>query len=165
MKELRQIESKELTKIRGAILDAQGYKCAICGRPLNIEIANVDHQHKTKAEKLGVNGAGLIRGVLCRACNVFEGKIWNNSKRYSAYDNLVQWLHALANYLNDEPYPWIHPNEKPRPPDVSKRNYNKLAKLYAETKRRKKFPGYPKYKKLTKDLEKLFYEFEIEPYN
>ena len=45
---------------------------------------------------------------------------------------------------------------------VSKKNYNKLKKVYTG---KAKFPDYPNSKKLTKPLEKLFKEYEIEPFN
>lgn len=47
-------------------------------------------------------------------------------------------------------------------PNVSKKNYNKLKKAYTG---KAKFPDYPSSKKLTKPLEKLFKEYEIEPFN
>lgn len=44
-----------------ALLDAQDFKCAICGKPAKNEKKNlgVDHNHKTK----------YVRGLLCSRCN------------------------------------------------------------------------------------------------
>lgn len=47
-------------KYRKQILEEQGYKCAICKCELTMENSVLDHDHKTK----------LIRGGLCRACNI-----------------------------------------------------------------------------------------------
>ena len=53
-------------------------------------------------------------------------------------------------------------SEVPKAPTVSKRNYNKLKRVYSG---KKKFPEYPKSKKLTLALQVLFEEYQIEPYN
>ena len=50
---------------RNELIEAQNYKCAICARDItfntNVKGAvAVDHDHNT----------GIIRGVLCRSCNV-----------------------------------------------------------------------------------------------
>ena len=47
------------TKYRKQILKEQDHKCAICGCKLQLNKVNLDHDHDT----------GLIRGVLCHACN------------------------------------------------------------------------------------------------
>jgi len=174
MEELKQLKSKDITKIRDEILYFQQGKCALCHNPITEKSGtSLDHQHRTKDSIIGENGGGLVRGVLCRSCNVFEGKIWNNSKRFGLHDNLSNWLRDLADYLDKENYPLIHPSEEPREPKVSKRNYNKCKKLYNEEefipkrKNQKKKPmiEYPKTGKLTKGLRELFERFGISPYN
>jgi len=52
------------------ILAAQGWKCPICGKTLEPNSSDVclDHDHNT----------GEIRGVLCRACNLYIGKFGDN---------------------------------------------------------------------------------------
>jgi len=110
----------------------------------------------------------LIRGVLCKQCNSWEGKTSNAFKRYGLRNKGVTLpfvLRNLADYLSNPAFEFIHPTEQPKIPKVSKRNYNILSKLYAQENRRKKFPSYPKSKKLTQELGKLFCEFNIEPYN
>lgn len=161
-----QLKASDVPKYRKKILKEQEGLCAICKTCLkNCKGVSLDHQHKTKAEKIGVNGAGLVRGVLCRDCNVFEGKIWNNSKRYGKFDNLPEFLRNLADYLEKENYPYIHPKEKPPIQKVSKRQYNKLVKAYKEQNTLKaKLPEFPGKRKPSKKLLSLFERFKISPY-
>jgi hypothetical protein len=103
--------------------------------------------------------------VLCRACNVLEGKIWNNGTRYQQFNSVqarIEWLESLTEYYKKDNYPLIHPSEKEKEPTVSKSNYNKLKKVYDK---KAQFPEYPRTGKLTKKLAKLFEEYCIEPYN
>ena len=169
MQELRQLKTNEIQEIRENILAEQNGCCALCG----VEITEVtgyslDHQHMTKKETIGEDGAGLIRGVLCRSCNVWEGKIWNNTQRYrqpKSVQDRIDMLEKLMEYYKKDNINLIHPSEKIKEPTVSKSNYNKLKKQYGLSLQKKKFPEYPKSGKLTKILENLFNEFEIEPYN
>ena len=87
VQDLRQIKSTEVKELREKILENQGFKCAICGKDIrNDPGIALDHQHKlNKNQTLGTDGAGLIRGVLCRDCNAYEGKIWNNGTRYKQF--------------------------------------------------------------------------------
>lgn len=170
-----QLKSKDITDIRHKILhEDQDGLCAICTKEIHEKSgASLDHQHRTKSSEIGLEGGGLIRGVLCRNCNVFEGKIWNNSKRFGMHDELSDWLRALADYLDKENYPLIHPAEEAKEPKLSKRNYNRLKKLYNEeefipkrkNQKKKPIPEYPKSGKLTVGLKVLFERFEISPYN
>jgi len=53
------------------ILLKQNYKCAICGKPLDLENrkhTNIDHDHMT----------GVIRGILCNYCNSVLGYAFDN---------------------------------------------------------------------------------------
>ena len=159
-----QLKSKDIPKYRDMIIKEQNGLCAICKEELKKDGSGVslDHQHKTKREIVGVNGAGLIRGVLCRNCNVFEGKIWNNSKRFGKFETLPQFLRNVADYLEKDNYPYIHPSESPPTIKVSKRQYNKLAKAYAnQSKLTAKLPPFPKKRKPSKKLLGLFKRFEI----
>lgn len=162
-----QLKTSDIPAYRAKILKEQNFQCAIC--KLNIKDASgvsLDHQHKTKKEIIGTNGAGLIRGVLCRNCNVFEGKIWNNSKRYGKFNNLSQFLRNLADYLDKENYPYIHPKEAPQEKKVGKRQYNKLMKAYTlQTKLTTKLPPFPGKRKPSKKILALFERFDINPYN
>jgi hypothetical protein len=69
------------------MLDAQDDRCAICSRPFAEagHQINVDHCHRT----------GVIRGLLCRACNLGLGH----------FDDNVQTLQNAIAYLNATPEP------------------------------------------------------------
>jgi len=71
-------------------------------------------------------------------------------------------LEDLIRYYQKGTYDLIHPSEKKKEPIVSKSNYNRLKKVYSG---KKKFPEYPKSKKLTKLLGELFEEYNISPWN
>jgi len=163
---LKQLKNNEISYIRTTILVKQDEKCALCGDIITDDSGvSLDHQHMTSKETIGEDGAGLVRGVLCRACNVWEGKIWNNTQRYMQPENVqdrIAMLQSLISYYEKDNYELIHPSEKPKEPKVSKRNYNKLKKAYDG---RRKFPEYPKSGKLTLGLQVLFEEYEINPYN
>ena len=47
---------------RAALMEMQGGACAVCGA---VVVLIVDHDHET----------GLIRGLLCRSCNIREGQM------------------------------------------------------------------------------------------
>ena len=163
---MKQLKSNEVADLRNEILKEQHGKCALCDSIITEDTGySLDHQHKTSKETIGEDGAGLVRGVLCRACNVWEGKIWNNTQRYRQPKNVndrIGMLTALIAYYEKGTYDVIHHTEKVKEPVVSKRSYNKLKKAYAG---KKKFPEYPKSGKLTLGLQVLFEEYGIAPYN
>ena len=165
-RELKQLKSSEVVGLREEILQEQNGCCAWCNDPITEESGvSLDHQHKLKSEEPGPDGKGLVRGVLCRACNVLEGKIWNNMTRFKqpkSVDDRIELLQSLITYYEKGTYDIIHHTEKPKEPTVSKRNYNKLKREYTG---KKKFPEYPKSGKLTLALQVLFDEYGIEPYN
>ncbi len=167
MTELTQLKTKDIKDTRLKILKEQKYTCALCGNVINENDSgtSLDHQHKRKKETIGKDGAALIRGVLCRSCNVWEGKLWNSTGRYlqpKSVQERIEILESLILYYKKPNYPLIHPNEEPKPPNVSKRNYNTLKRQYVG---KKAFPEYPKSKKLTLGLQILFEEYNISPYN
>ena len=163
---MKQLKTTEVTDLRNKILNEQNGKCALCNEEITEATGvSLDHQHKTSKEEIGVDGAGLVRGVLCRACNVWEGKIWNNTQRYrqpKGVQDRIGMLTSLIEYYQKGTYNIIHHTEKAKEPTVSKRNYNKLKKAYTG---KKKFPEYPKSGKLTLALQVLFEEHGIAPYN
>ncbi len=57
---------------------------------------------------------------------------------------------------------YLYSTEVIKEPKLSKRSYNKLKKLYSG---KAKFPDFQSSGKLTKPLEKLFKEYDIEPFN
>lgn len=163
---LKQLKSSEISQVRDDILNEQNGECSICKNPITEETGiSLDHQHMTSKESIGEDGAGLIRGVLCRSCNVWEGKIWNNTRRFQqpkSVQDRINILKSLIQYYEKDNYPLIHPSEKIKEPTVSRRNYNKLKKLYTG---KKKFPEYPRSCKLTMGLQVLFEEYNISPWN
>lgn len=127
-------------------------KCPLCGKDLTISDP-MDHQHMTSKETVGQNGAGLLRGMLCSNCNIFLGKIENNSRRYCIKD-LIQWLRNCAEYLSKDNLPYVHYTETHRLKEtISKSEYNKIVK-YLKSKG-KKYPKYPKNGYITKKLKEI----------
>jgi hypothetical protein len=130
--------------------------------------ACLDHQHKPKKSSPNIeNGNGLIRGVLCRGCNIIEGKCWNNCTRFGfEHEELPRLLRNMADYIEERSFgnnlPYIHPSEKPREPNLSKRQFNLLNKKLLKAGKKKL--EFPKKKKLTKLLKRKFEEYSIHPY-
>lgn len=169
-KQYVQLKSSDIPALREQILfEHQEGKCAICNETITEKTGiSLDHQHKKQSDEIGKDGGGLIRGVLCRACNCLEGKLWNGTTRYRQPKNVqdrIDYLKSLIHYYESGTYNFIHPSEKQKVPPVSKRNYNLLVKEYKKSGRKRKMPGYPKSKKLTIGLRALFEEFNIQPYN
>ena len=153
----KQLRFKDISEYRDKILKDQGNICLISGKMPNRPV--LDHHHKKK-----IKGTGLVRGVIDSNMNVFLAKIENNAKRYGiSNEDLPYILRNIANYLEKEHYPLIHPTEAPKIKKLKKRSYNKLLKEHKKRKPRKKFPLYPKSMKLTKPLEKLFKEYDMQP--
>ncbi len=164
---LYQLKSTEIKDLRDLLLEKQNYKCAICGKDLrNEDLIALDHQHKNKkTDPNGVNGDGLIRGVLCSACNCSEGKIWNATKRYQSAKTVqdrIKFLQLLILYYKKTPLNIIHPSEKEKEQKVSKAQYNKLKKIILNEG--KKIPDYPKSGILTVKLKELFLKYSIDPF-
>jgi hypothetical protein len=153
----KQLKTKDIPKVREKILKDQCGLCPICKKEISDPC--LDHHHKKK-----IKGTGLIRGVLCRSCNVFIAKAENNCVRFGISQiELPSILRNFADYLEKEHYPLIHPSEKPKEKKLSKQNFKKLAKLYKEKYPKRKPLEYPKSKKLTKKLAQIYKEFKFEP--
>lgn len=161
---LTQLEGKDLKKFRIKVHKKQKCKCPILNKKFPVEDMVVDHQHMTKAETIGINGAGLVRGVIHRQANVLEGKITNAYKRYGLEKMmpLPKFLRNLAKYLEQENLPIIHPSEKPKAPKLKKSSYNAIVRL-ARSNGCRKIPPYPKSKKLTVALKALYETYGVEP--
>jgi len=159
---MKQLKQKELKDLREKLYAEQKGICPLCKTKIRLDEAVIDHQHKTLKEEIGADGAGLVRGVLCHRCNTVEGGMINKFRRYGIYlKDYTQFLRNLADYLDQEPLPYIHPTEAPKIPKLGKRDFNKLLKLYkAKYPRRKKGLTYPKSGKLTKKWIDLLEEFK-----
>ena len=153
--------------------------CPLLGVEIPFDKAVVDHQHKLKSEEPSVDGKGLCRNALDFRANSVEGKITNAWKRLFGRDTdnhpctLPEFLRNLADYLEAGPYVhegqvFVHPTEVKKAPKLKKSSYNKVKKAY-ETELRasnvivKPFTNYPKSKKMTKVLEKMFNKYNITP--
>ncbi len=153
---MKQLKQKDIKPLRDKLIMDQGGKCLICGCMLG-EGASLDHHHKKK-----IKGSGQIRGVLCRSCNVYLGKIENNAPRYGIHqDVLSDRLKSISNYLKLPHLPYLHPSESPKKPILSKRCFNVLFKEYIKDKPKNIPIQYPKNGHLTKPLEKLFKKYNI----
>ena len=167
-KEIIQLKSSDIKPLKEKWYTEQNGICPILKKEYPIEKFVIDHLHKLKSEEAGVDGKGCCRSAIEFRANALEGKITNNFKRLGLDKeiDLPSFLRNLADYLENnhlqDDILYVHPNEKPQEQTVSKKNYNKLRKAYTG---KAKFPDYPQSKKLTKPLEKLFKEYEIEPFN
>ena len=153
---IQQLKHSEIPGLRKQILDDQNGLCPICRLPIGEFCANLDHEHKKK-----VKGTGQIRGVLCRGCNVFLGKLENNCRRYGiSRERLPRTLRRISKYLQEDHKPFIHPNEREKQPKLQIASYNKLKSKYDG---RGKFPDYPKTGILTIKLKGLFRQYGMRP--
>jgi hypothetical protein len=152
----KQLTASDVPIYRRNILKMQKGYCPICMRPAHSPV--LDHSHRKR-----IGGSGLIRGVLCRSCNVFLAKSENNSTRYGiSSKELPNTLRAMAEYLEKPHMPYIHPSEKPREPKLTKISYNRLKKKMTSLGKTN-CPCYPKSGKLTVPLKKCFDLYEIVP--
>lgn len=90
---IRQLRDAEVDTFRKSLAAKQRYRCPLCGGSLAHGINALDHCHKN----------GSVRAVLCRSCNVSEGKVLAGIKFRTplgnlAYKDPVQWLRNLADY-------------------------------------------------------------------
>lgn len=72
--------------VYGALLETQGYQCAICSKPLTVGRKNgpqVDHDHSSRD----------VRGILCGSCNYGLGCFGDSPER----------LESALNYLASPP--------------------------------------------------------------
>lgn len=177
MTEIVYLKSTEVKALREKLHNEQNMICPVCAQKMSHDAMALDHQHKLfKNQPLLEDGAGLVRGAICLVCNSWEGKVSGSFKRMGLHkknNSMSDLLRNLADYLERENLPYVHPNEVPREPNISKKNYNKIKKMYEseeftpERKNQKKkvFPEFPKSAKLTKALEELFIKFGVSPYN
>ena len=102
-----QITDAKVPSLRKAMCAKQRYRCPLCKGTLAHGVNALDHCHKT----------GHIRAVLCRSCNVGEGKVlagllFRTPIGNLAYGDPVTWLRNLADYWEHHranPSGMIHP--------------------------------------------------------
>jgi len=158
-----QMTAKDLIKYRESESERMHNICPICGNKRDANEWTVDHQHKTKSETNGINGAGMVRGVICFKCNSTEGRFLSAFKRSGLrYDvEFTTFLRSLADYLEQPKTHYIHPKEKTKEPKLKKRPFNKIAKMYAEEFPKKKILEYPKSGKATKLIKELSERYNV----
>ncbi len=162
MTKFKEITYVELSSLRRYQWGKQDMFCPILKQKIKFEDSVFDHKHKTKVEKIGEDGKGLLRGVLHFQANVMEGKIAKLYKRYGLHKfiSLPELLRNIAAYIEKPPMEpkYIHPNERVFK-KLGKREYNKIIKYYFQIyPRRKKIPEYPKSGKMSKEFERLLNE-------
>jgi len=164
---LKQIHQKNLAKVRKKWHEDQNMICPLLKQKIPHDKTSVDHLHRKKSEPIGVDGKGLIRGVIHIQANSFEGTIKQAFTKYGLHKfiDLPTFLRNLADYLENPPlgYKYIHPKEKVKPKKLKKTSFNKLNKAYKWAYPYRKPLTYPKSKRLTKKLKGHFDEFKIKP--
>ena len=176
---LVELKTKEIKEIKEKWHTAQNNICPILKREFPLDEMVLDHQHKLKSEEPDETGKGLCRGAIQRFANALEGKIVNNFKRMGLdkFIDLPTFLRNLADYLEEnhiqDTVKYVHPLEVRKDPKMSKKNYNKVKKLYnaeefipkRKNQKKKPFPEYPKSSKATKQLREIFLRFDVSLFN
>jgi len=160
---MQQLKQSELKPLRIRLHKEQGNICPILKQEFELSEMVIDHQHKRKkSDSNGDDGGGMVRGCIQRQANVLEGKFTNAYYRYGLhnYVSMPEFLRSLADYLEQDNLPYIHPTEKEKGKKLKKRCYNVLKKAYTG---RAKFPPYPKSGMLSKPLRRLFEAYDIIP--
>lgn len=149
-----QLETKDIAQQRAKILKEQLGKCLICGATGDV-VWSLDHEHRKR-----IGGSGLIRGVLCRACNSTEGRVISSLVRGGIKKpEMADWLRNLAGYLDKPHYPLIHPTEREYL-TITRTDFNKLNAKFKIKYPRKAPLKYPNKGRITKKLLEIMKEFE-----
>jgi hypothetical protein len=172
MNKFIEMKQKDIKPLKEKIWLANDKKCPILDIEIPLDKMVLDHIHKLKNEPYSEE-KGTIRTALEFRVKAFFGKMENAFKRYGLEKeyNLATMLRNAAEYFDNGAYQcedgnyYVHPNEVPKEPKLSKRNYNKLKKEYSKSGKKKKFPDFPKSNKLTVGLKVLYEEYKINPYN
>jgi len=160
MNKFIEINYEEFKRLRFHQWLKQGRICPILKQEIKLEDSVFDHKHRKKSESIGIDGKGLLRGVIHRQANSLEGKITNAFIRYGLHKfniSLPDLLRNIAAYIESPPMKpkYIHPNERTFK-KLAKKDYNKIKKHYFKMyPKRKKMPMYPASGKMTKEFEIL----------
>ncbi len=154
--ELIQLQIKDKYDFRQKWLSKQKNICPILKQKIDLKDSSMDHKHKLKGDELGgKENLGLVRGILHKQANAWEGKVWNSFHRVGLHKivNISEALRGLADYYENyenNPIPpiYIYPGEEPKikKKELGKRAYNKVVKHYFEVyPRKRKLPKKNKY--------------------
>lgn len=173
------MKHSEITILRNILLKKQKGVCSICKLPVEAKDAVLDHQHKkNKHQRLGDNGAGLVRRVLHSWCNTWEGSVQKMFFRRGMSNKGVDLNIALkglaevyetGHYVettkDGERKAFVHPTEVPKIKTLPKRPFAKIAKMYSEEFPKRKRLVYPRSKKPTKQILELSVRYGVSLYN
>lgn len=137
IKVVRQLRDAEVDSFRKSMAAKQKYRCPLCKGSLAHGINALDHSHKN----------GSVRAVLCRSCNVSEGKVlagvlFRTPLGNLAHSDSIQWLRNLADYWehhNANPTGIIHPTF-----DVAKGKQKPVKRASASAPKKAVTKKYPK---------------------
>jgi len=169
--EFIELKTKEIWALKKKLFLQNNKICPLLGIEIPLEKTALDHIHKLNSESYAKD-RGTIRNAIEFRANAMEGKITNSWKRLFGADiskhptDLPTFLRNLAQYLEDGAYTengkcFIHPSEVPKVRKIKKASYKKMIKLFKVKYPKRKVPTYPKSCKLTKQMQKLFTEFDI----
>ena len=118
------IKSSEIPKVREVLLKEQAGICPICEQIVNSPC--LDHKHSTKTKGI-TEIDGMVRKVICRACNSLIGVIENNHKRFGISEEaLPTMLKNISIYLAGQPYTnLLHPIEEKKHKPKTNKTQNK----------------------------------------
>lgn len=110
---------------RKQVWEAQGKRCKLCGQPLALADAVMDHNHTT----------GECRGVLHRGCNSMLGKIENHMRiaKLTSALALTQFLHGVVPYMHSDGLGVLYPTH--RTEEDKRLRANKLARARRAAKK------------------------------
>lgn len=163
-------KSKDVLPIKTKIWEMNKGICPILKVPILLDNMALDHIHKLKKEECSVD-KGVVRNAIDMRANQLEGLYGKTFKRFMGNDSPIgftEFLRNLADYIDEGAFidevgedkvSYIHYTEVPKPKKLQKACYAKLKKTY---NKKAKLPEFPKSGKLTKGLEKLFNEYNIE---
>lgn len=148
---LKMINHRQLGELRKVQYKKQGGVCAISGLPYDLKDTVVDHKHKLKSEPLGgPDGLGLVRGVIGKNINTFEGKCYRLWIRFGLREDisLPDLLRRMADYIEKPPMNGekiVHPKERPKRPRLKIPDYKLVCKywfcIYPRKRTLPKYPG------------------------
>lgn len=137
------LKSKDIPILREEILKEQKGICPVCKKQVQSPV--LDHFHKRR-----LGGDGKIRGVLCRSCNIFIGKIENSCKRFGiTLEELPEVLISTSEYFKKTRYNYIHPSEAPLTEEDIKKIKEYFLLVYPK---KRKIPEIPVNMLLNKDF-------------